>query len=539
MPAMPRPPLTWTTPLALVLLAAPPAPADDAGPALSVDAAAGRHRIDPDVYGMASPDPAVAREIRLPLQRWGGDSATRYNWQIDSTNAGEDWYYTSGGKLRPTPSGGPDKVVTDVRGCGGRALITIPIIDYVNKIRAWDCSFPVAEFGRQQKVNPYVHPTYNGSKTDAGNGKTADGKQLTLTRDQVLRTHMVNTPAFQQAWVQHLVQQFGTTAAGGVGAYELDNEPSGWCNTHRDVHPDQTGDDELVTRSLAYAAAIKAADPSALVIGPGDFVMHYQGDGKPGDGKKEHGGLGQGDYYLRSFAAHDRAHGNRRLLDYFDEHYYPFDQDGRTDQTEIDQTRSLWDPTYVERNWWGKYHGAKALLPTFHKWVDANYPGTKLAISEYGWGDPKKVSDAIAEADVLGIFGRERLDMACLWYVPKAGDVMANSFRIYRNYDGRGGQYGDTWVRSASDDQARVSVYAAVRSADGALTVVTINKTDGPLTSHVALTGFGAASTAAAFRFDGDHPKAVAAVADQPVAADGFDAALPAKSVTIYVLRPA
>jgi hypothetical protein len=39
-----------------------------------------------------------------------------------------------------------------------------------------DCSFPVSIFGEQQKVNPYVHPTVNGKKTDAGNAKTPEGQ---------------------------------------------------------------------------------------------------------------------------------------------------------------------------------------------------------------------------------------------------------------------------------------------------------------------------------------------------------------------------
>ena len=114
---------------------------------------------------------------------------------------------------------------------------------------------------------------------------------------------LVTHRRLQKGWIQHLVAKFGTAAGGGVPIYELDNEPGGWNNTHRDVHPDGTGHEELLSRSLAYAAAIKEADPTAKVLGPGDFLLHYQSDGIPGDGKKEHGGLGQGNYYLQQFAA--------------------------------------------------------------------------------------------------------------------------------------------------------------------------------------------------------------------------------------------
>src|SRR5205823_10073844 len=103
-------------------------------------------------------------------------------------------------------------------------------------------------------------------------------------------------------------------------------------------------------------------------------------------------------------------------------------------------------------------------LPRMNEWVDRHYPGTKLAITEYNWGGLESMNGALAQADVLGIFGRERLDLATLWGPPKADQPGAFAFRIYRNYDGKGGSYGDTWVRSSSADQSRLSVYGAQRS---------------------------------------------------------------------------
>ncbi len=48
-------------------------------------------------------------------------------------------------------------------------------------------------------------------------------------------------------------------------------------------------------------------------------------------------------------------------------------------------------------------------------WVKKSYPGTKTAITEYNWGALDSMNGALAQADVLGIFGRERLDLATLW----------------------------------------------------------------------------------------------------------------------------
>jgi len=49
----------------------------------------------------------------------------------------------------------------------------------------------------------------------------------------------------------------------------------------------------------------------------------------------------------------------------------------------------------------------------------------------------------LAQADVLGIFGREGLDLATLWGPPVTTDPGAFAFRMYRNYDGAGAHFGD------------------------------------------------------------------------------------------------
>ena len=63
------------------------------GPALAVDATAGRHPISPYVYGMNFADAALARDIRLPVNRYGGNATTRYNFRADTTNRAADWYF--------------------------------------------------------------------------------------------------------------------------------------------------------------------------------------------------------------------------------------------------------------------------------------------------------------------------------------------------------------------------------------------------------------------------------------------------------------
>src|SRR5215468_3500506 len=135
------------------------------------------------------------------------------------------------------------------------------------------------------------------------------------------------------------------------------------------------------------------------------------------------------------------------------------------------------------------------LIPRMRTWVDQNYPGTKLAISEYNWGALDNINGALAQADVLGIFGREGLDLATLWAPPTTTQPGAFAFRMYRNYDGAGHGFGDTSVRATSADEAKLAVYASLRSADGALTLIVLNKTGQDLTSTINMTGFHAQSS--------------------------------------------
>ncbi len=178
--------------------------------------------------------------------------------------------------------------------------------------------------------------------------------------------------------------------------------------------------------------------------------------------------------------AYEQAHGVR-LVDYLDLHYYPQAHgvalagagDAATQALRLRSTRSLWDPTYVDESWIGGAgweNGIVRLIPRMKEWVTANYTGTRLAITEYNWGALDHINGALAQADVLGIFGREGLELAALWAPPDTDQPGAYAFRLYRNYDGQHRTFGDVSVRAASADQSLVAIYAARRSGDNALT---------------------------------------------------------------------
>jgi len=512
--------------------------APTAAPTLKVDAAASRIPISPDIYGIANYglDATFAREIQVGNVRWGGDGTTRYNWLVDSSNSGFDWYFMggNGATSAPTPGASADLMVTTYKPANAQALITIPILPYVNKSYALTCSFPVAEYGPQTSTNPYAFPVVDGVKETCGNSiATVPVDGSTQLHDKnILANHIPNTPELQQKWVEHLVSTFGTAAAGGVKYFQLDNEPYGWSNTHRDVQPTTAPYPTIVKLGQAYAAAVKQADASALILGPSDFTL----GGWVGDPSQQ-GGLWAGEYYLQQMAAYEKAK-HLRLIDYFDEHYY---FEFSTPAAQLASTRTLWDPTYNGGTWVEEYDfkGPMQLIPRFKRWISTYYPATKLSLSEYSIDSGEKsIVDAIAEMDVLGIFGREQLDFANMWEAPAPADPIAYSFRMFRNYDGSGHQFGDTSISAVSSNQGLLSIYAAQRTSDNAVTVLAINKTTAPITSAIALADLNLPPAAAVYVYSGANLKAIVHSSNAAIKAGTLTYTFPGYSAVMFVIQP-
>jgi mannan endo-1,4-beta-mannosidase len=66
--------------------------------------------------------------------------------------------------------------------------------------------------------------------------------------------------------------------------------------------------------------------------------------------------------------------------------------------------------------------------------------------------------------------------MANIW-VQEWGSYALAAFRLYRNYDGKGGSYGDISVKTINPDGENMSIYASLDgSGPAALHVIVINK---------------------------------------------------------------
>ncbi|MFH1998310.1 MAG: glycoside hydrolase family 44 protein [Planctomycetota bacterium] len=518
------------------------------GPSLTIDAGSAMHAIDPDIYGMNFADAALATDLRLPVRRWGGNSTTRYNWQNDTSNRASDWFFENIPNANSNPGILPDGSETDRfveqnMATFTRSLLTLPLIGWTPKAREFACGFSVNKYGAQQEVDPWA--------PDAGNGIFPDGTYV--TGNDPLDTSVAIDPTFVQAWMNHLIGKYGPAGSGGVKYYNLDNEPMLWNSTHRDVHPEAASYDEMRDRTWSYGSAIKAADPGALTLGPtvwGWVAYFYSAlDAEPGgewwldpQDRNAHGGVPFVEWYLQQMQAYEQANGVR-ILDYLDLHFYPQAPgvtlsgagNAATQALRLRSTRALWDPTYEDESW---IQEPVQLIQRMHDWVSQNYPGTKLAITEYNWGAFDHINGALAQADVLGLFGREGVDLASLWSVPDFDDPVAFAFRMYRNYDGSGNGFGNTSVSASSADQDRLSVYAALRNLDSALTVMMINKSGQPLDSRISILDFAPAGSAEVYRYSGADLGAIHRQADMAVTAGVIDIKVPSDSITLLVLAP-
>jgi hypothetical protein len=263
------------------------------------------------------------------------------------------------------------------------------------------------------------------------------------------------------------------------------------------------------------------------------------------------------DYYLRFFkAAQDADPQHTRFLDYLDLHTYFAAKDaglkpaGTSAQQRavVDSTRVFWDPAYTDPRFRNPENYAEPLapqmIPRMKSWVAADYPGTKTAITEYNWGAPEHISGAVAQADILGIFGREGLDLGALWGPPDLNQPLMFAFKMFRNYDDRGAGFGDESLQAASADQGKLAIYAARRATDRVVTVVVINKTFGDLRTDLNIEHFKAKGQTRVYRYSSADLTAIDALsAVKASKSDGKDKGsvvkdqlFPAMSITLYTI---
>jgi Glycoside hydrolase family 44 len=512
--------------------------------AIAVDALANRHSISPLIYGTAFATSNQLADLNFTMNRSGGNSETRYNWQLNAHNHAADWYFESISDDGPTNSGATaDAFVADSKNGGAQAMITIPMIGWMprlgpNRGKLW--SYSTNKYGPQTDSDIHNAP-YNNP--DAGNGVSITNNTH-ITWNNPGDANFPTNVAFQQTYVQHLLGRWGSSTNGGVGFYIMDNEESIWFSTHQDVHPVGPTMQEIRDDFFTYAGMVKSNDPNALVCGPEEWGWNgylYSGYDQQNPGYTDRAANGGWDYMpwlLNQIHQHDLGAGYR-LLDYFTLHCYPqegnvggVDASPATALLRNQTTRVFWDSNYVDPSWINK---VIMLIPRMKSWVATNYPGTAIGITEYNWGAETNINGATAQADILGIFGREGLDLATRWTTPTNTSLVYKAMKLYRNYDGNKSIFGDTSILTTVPNPDVVSAFGAVRASDGALTLMVINKdivNASPLTANI--TNFNAAGTAQ--RWQLTSANVINHLSNLALTNRVLSDLLPAQSITLFVL---
>lgn len=510
---------------------------------VTVDAALARHPIDPRIYGVSRAGAADLSALNSPVNRWGGNNATRYNWRANADNRAGDWYFESIPYASAAEGAEADAFISGTRDAGAAPMITIPLIPWVARLgtnRGKLASFSIAKYGPQTGNDWQWFP-------DAGNGISAATGQPITGNDPADASALVDA-GHQTDWVRHLVTQWGGAGSGGVRHYVLDNEPSIWWVTHRDVMPIGVDMEEMRDRIIAHAAAIKSVDPAALVLGPEEWgwdgyrLSGYDSWYRQNYGcctlpdRETHGDMDYVPWLLEQMRLHEQQT-EQRLLDVLTVHYYPQGGEFGNDVSSAMQarrnrsTRSLWDPNYVDESW---INDRVQLVPRLKSWAGTHYPGTKVGLTEYNWGAENHINGATTQADILGILGREGADMATRWVVPAAGSPTFKAFQMYRNYDGNKSTFGDVSVSAAAPDPDQLSAFAAERQADGALTLMLVNKATAAASTTVEIRSFSPAAAAPVYQLRSTNT--IARLADAAVSGGRATLSLPAQSITLLVV---
>ncbi|WP_310832564.1 glycoside hydrolase family 44 protein [Paenibacillus pedocola] len=513
-----------------------------------IDPAAERTPISPYIYG--SNEDLTGTE-NLTARRAGGNRFSAYNWENNASNSGSDggfvsdsfvpWYYggipVSESAKWEIPGSAAVGFHQKSLEKGAYTLWTLPMAGYAAKDKGTKVT--------QAEMAP------SSRWVDV---KAAKGAPFSLTPD--LNDNVV----YNDELVNLLVHKFGpASSATGIKGYSMDNEPGLWNHTHEYMHPEMAKGAEVLNKSVELAKAVKNVDPSAEMFGPVSYGFSdaYMVDNKPEWNEIKGNYRWYLDYYLDNMARESRKE-NKRLLDVLDIHWYSEEMGGgtritstalekhslETHKVRVQAPRSLWDPSYLEDTWIGDWFSEfLPLIPTMRNSINTYNPGTKMAITEYDFGGSHHVSGGIAQADVLGIFGKQGLYMANYWNMAGTSRLsqipyLSSGFKIYNNYDGSNSKFGDTSVEADTNDIENSSIYSSVfKNSDGKLHMIVINKNfDYEMNASFNIGGTVSYKSAKVWAFDENSPQITEREGVSHIDGNTFTLSIPKLTVAHIVL---
>ncbi|MGH9560836.1 MAG: glycoside hydrolase family 44 protein, partial [Terracidiphilus sp.] len=485
---------------------------------VNINTLSNRHAISPFVYGNNDQTISDIQDAGYTFSRWGGNDASNYNWILQTRNAAADYYFED-----YPGAGNQVQLITQTQNAGSHALTTLAMMDWVAQSSGW--SFSVAKFGAQCAADPYNSDAGDGLKTDCKTPATTSAVTTAYyplvdsASDCPSGTADGSTCVDRQTWAQALAGAFNGSSTNcpvpyspisSCHFYDLDNEPEIWNGTHRDVHPAAAGYDELANDFETEAGNLKKWDPAAVRFGPVFCCWWFYWNGANGADKGNHGGVDFLPWWLNQVYWTDKIHG-ARTLDVYDIHAYA--DCGPTSNFTDAQLRAAtvacagfyWDPATVNADTNNNYTareepnpGMPFVIPRMKALVNEIYPGTPLSFTEWGAGlapnSSWDFSTAIADADTLGVFGREGLSFASRWGGPTRGTAEYLAWKMFTNYDGSHDMFGSMSVSDTSNASSSLfTSYAALNASGTTLYIMVINKDPSNTTQTTfTLNGFSA-----------------------------------------------
>ena len=320
-----------------------------------------------------------------------------------------------------------------------------------------------------------------------------------------------STPAEAAATVQYAKDK-----GYNIRYWSIGNEPSLY-----EPAGDAWTADAFAHEWLKFAAAMRAVDPSIILIGPEIHQFTGNPDTDPKDSKSQD--------WMRTFL---QIAGDK--VDVASFHRYPFPLSRSSGPATLAQLRANppeWDA--IVRN----------LRAIVRAETGRDLP---VAVTEFnshwtcgiqGETTPDSLASALWLGDVLGRLITQRVDFANQFLLVSGSDH--SGFGLLDRYEARPAYYVYQLYKQfgqellfASSGVEYVSILAARRD-DGALTVMAINLGDEPVTRPLQLSGFTPTGDAEVWRFDADHQ---AEQLEHHPLAGGTELTLPPQSMTLYVV---
>jgi hypothetical protein len=500
--------------------------------------------ISPWIYGLNFYAGVTGAPPRLNLDRAGGDRWTAYNWETNASNAGSDYLYENDAYLSSstTPAEAIRSIIAADQSLGMASVMTVQLQGLVS----------ADENGPVSVANP---PDMTRFKTVVDQKSTVSSVPFTITPPTT------DAYVFMDEFLWAMDQKFSGLGIFGASPtlptfVSLDNEPELWSSTHLEVQGSTAiSSDNYITKTINLTQALKDQFPNAQIFGPVHYgfegIYNWQGElSATPDGANWFP-----DKYLPAIKAASDTYG-KPLIDVYDFHWYSEATDGTTRvinltsaalttaqvQAIVQSPRSLWDPTYTENSWITNDVLSEPIqiLPRLQSKINAEFPGTKISITEYENGGDNHIAGTIAQADNLGIFGSQGVYAATLWPLNTCPYILAG-FRAFRGFDGASADFGDTSLQATSSNVQNIVVYASLDSTTpGRVVFVAINRSTS--SQVTAMNGQSLSGTATIYQMtassaQAQNPVMPVLVGQMAVSGTSLSITLPALSVTTIEVK--